>query len=352
MAKKDTLRALIEKGIPEDLANRISDKLTLGALKKTSPDVLLKNGFSKKEVSEIFEILGINSTKKDSGKKTVIKEFTTAIKGIGPSKAEALYDAGFRSLEQLKNTPTEVIAVAGGIGKKYAESISKQLSPSKGEVIQEFIKIRGVGQKKAEALWDAGFHKMMDLKSKSDEQIKKVEGLENLIEDIREYVDEKGMPDSLPLQELPPSPELIHEPKKNAELRKKVEEYSRQEGSRIKNDLKNKIKVIDGINLIAQKISTDSAGVVKDLAFQMKNEIDNLVLVLGAEIKNKAHLSVMISDNLVKERNLHAGNMVKELAKEIRGGGGGQPFFATAGGSDPSGLVKALEKVVTMVKQS
>ena len=68
------------------------------------------------------------------------------VANIGPSKAEALYDAGFRSLEQLKNTPTEVIAVAGGIGKKYAESISKQLSPSKDEVIDEFVKIKGVGQ--------------------------------------------------------------------------------------------------------------------------------------------------------------------------------------------------------------
>ncbi len=224
MAKKDTLRALIEKGIPEHLANRISDTLTLGALKKTSPDILLEKGFTKKEISEIFETLDINVTKKDSAKKTVIKEFTKAIKGIGPSKAEALYDAGFRCLEQLKNTPTEVIAIAGGIGKKYAESISKQLSPSKDEVIEEFIKIKGVGQKKAEALWDAGFHNVMDLKSRSDEQIKKVEGLENLVEDIRKYVDEKAMPDMLPIQELPPSPEIIDEPEKNAGLRKKIVE--------------------------------------------------------------------------------------------------------------------------------
>ena len=224
MAKKDTLRALIKKGVPEDLANRISDKFTLGALKKTDPDVLIKQGFTKKEASEIFESLGINATKKDSIKKTVIKEFTKAIKGIGPSKAEALYDAGFRSIEQLKNTPTEVIAVAGGIGKKYAESISKQLSPSKEEVIEEFIQIKGVGQKKAEALWDAGFHNVMDLKSRSDEQIKRVEGLENLVDDIREYVDEKAMPDTLPLQELPPSPEIIDEDKKNAALRKKIKE--------------------------------------------------------------------------------------------------------------------------------
>ncbi len=222
MAKKDTLRALIEKGIPEHLANRISDKFTLGALKKTSPDALINKGFTKKEISEIFEILDINATTKDNPKKTVIKEFTKAIKGIGPSKAEALYDAGFRSLEQLKNTPTEVIAVAGGIGKKYAENISKQLSPSKDEVLDEFIKIKGVGQKKAEALWDAGFHNVMDLKIRSDEQIKKVEGLENLVEDIRKYVDERAMPETLPLQELPPSPEIIDEPEKNAALRKKI----------------------------------------------------------------------------------------------------------------------------------
>ena len=229
MAKKDTLRALIEKGIPEHLANKISDKFTLGALKKTSPDALIKKDFSKKEIKEIFETLGIKTTKKDNTKKTVIKEFTKAIKGIGPSKAEALYDAGFRSLEQLKNTPTEVIAVAGGIGKKYAESISKQLSPSKDEVIDEFVKIKGVGQKKAEALWDAGFHNLMDLKSRTDEQIKKVEGLENLIEDIRKYVDEKAMPDTLPIQELPPSPEIIDEPEKNAELRKKIMELLEEE---------------------------------------------------------------------------------------------------------------------------
>jgi DNA-directed RNA polymerase subunit A" len=222
MAKKDTLRALIEKGIPEHLANKIADHFTLGALKKTSQEVLIKKGFTKKEISEVFTTLGITADKRDDAKKTVIKEFTKAIKGIGPSKAEALYDAGFRSLEQLKNTATEVIAIAGGIGKKYAESITKQLSPSKDEVLEEFVKIKGIGQKKAEALWDSGFHTLMDLKIRSDEQIKKVEGLENLVEDIREYVDEKGMPETLPLQELPPSPEIIDEPEKNAALRKKI----------------------------------------------------------------------------------------------------------------------------------
>jgi alanyl-tRNA synthetase len=130
----------------------------------------------------------------------------------------------------------------------------------------------------------------------------------------------------------------------NAELRKKVEEYGHHEVKRIKNNLKDKITEKDGINFIAAKISADSAAIIKDVAFQMKNEIENLFLVLAAEIRGKAHLSVMISDNLIKSKKLHAGNIVKELAREIKGGGGGQPFFATAGGSDPSGIEDALSK--------
>lgn len=135
----------------------------------------------------------------------------------------------------------------------------------------------------------------------------------------------------------------------NSELRKKVEEYSKHEIKRIKNNLKGKAVEISGINFIAQKISADSTAVVKDLAFQIKGEIENLFLVLGVEIHKKAHLVVMISDNLVKEKDLNAGKIVKELASEIRGGGGGQAFFATAGGSDTGGIQKALAKAEKII---
>ncbi len=135
----------------------------------------------------------------------------------------------------------------------------------------------------------------------------------------------------------------------NADLSKKIEEYSKHEVKRIKNNLKDQATEISGINFIAQKISTDSADIVKDLAYQMRGEIENLFLVLAAEIHHKAHLAIMISDNLVKEKKLHAGKIVKELAKEINGGGGGQPFFATAGGSDSSGIGKALERAEEIV---
>ena len=87
----------------------------------------------------------------------------------------------------------------------------------------------------------------------------------------------------------------------------------------------------------------DSGAAIKDLCFELKQE-DNTFIVLGAEVSGKPQLFVAVSDNLVKDKKFHAGNIVKELAKEINGGGGGQPFFATAGGTEAKGLEKALEK--------
>ena len=73
------------------------------------------------------------------------------------------------------------------------------------------------------------------------------------------------------------------------------------------------------------------------------------MIVFGAEVNGKPQLMVAISENLTKDKDLHAGNMIRELAKEIQGGGGGQPFFATAGGKDVAGLDKAIEKAKEMI---
>jgi alanyl-tRNA synthetase len=81
---------------------------------------------------------------------------------------------------------------------------------------------------------------------------------------------------------------------------------------------------------------------VKDIIFQIKSE-HNAALVIGLDLGEKAQLSVAFSEDLIKDRNWHAGNLVKELAREISGGGGGQPAFATAGGKNPAGLDKALQ---------
>jgi alanyl-tRNA synthetase len=137
--------------------------------------------------------------------------------------------------------------------------------------------------------------------------------------------------------------------KENTELSKKIEAFSRERLKILKTNLKSKVLLENGVNIIAEKVDIDNAGMVKDLAFQLKGEIDNLYLVLGAEINGKPNLTVMISDELVEEKELNAGQIVREAGKEIKGGGGGQPFYATAGGKDPSGIPAAIEKALSFL---
>jgi alanyl-tRNA synthetase len=130
----------------------------------------------------------------------------------------------------------------------------------------------------------------------------------------------------------------------NTELKKQLEQLVREKAQLVKHELKAKIQLEKGINFLAEKIDLDNADAIKDIAFQLRAETDNLFAVLAAEIKGKPSLSVIISDSLVKEKNLNASNIVRELAKEIQGGGGGQAFYATAGGNNLEGIQKALAK--------
>ncbi len=140
---------------------------------------------------------------------------------------------------------------------------------------------------------------------------------------------------------------LINE---NNSLKKKIENYEKENVKNIKQTLKNQILSIQNINVIAKKIDMDSPASIKDLAYQLKGEVENLFLIVGAEIKGKANLTIMISENLVETKKLHAGNIIRTVAKEIQGGGGGQPFFATAGGKNPNGIDAAIQKALDTIK--
>ena len=135
----------------------------------------------------------------------------------------------------------------------------------------------------------------------------------------------------------------------NAELSKQIEVFNRERLKIVKSNLKSKVLQEHGVNIISGLIDMDNAGMIKDLAFQLKNEIENLFLVLGAEIDGKPSLTVMIAENIVAEKGLNAGQIVREAGKEIKGGGGGQPFYATAGGKDASGLDAAIEKALSFL---
>jgi alanyl-tRNA synthetase len=136
----------------------------------------------------------------------------------------------------------------------------------------------------------------------------------------------------------------------NSKLKKEIEKAVMEKSTGLKDELAKKVEVVNGVNFIAQKVQLPSADAIKNLAYQLKDIVPNLFLVLAADIDGKPGLTVMIAESLVKERNMNAGAIVRELAKEIKGGGGGQPFFATAGGSDVSGIGRALEKARTFVQ--
>jgi alanyl-tRNA synthetase len=125
-------------------------------------------------------------------------------------------------------------------------------------------------------------------------------------------------------------------------LQKKVEVLENEKLQALKNELLEKVETINGTNVLALKIEVPNAEALKQLAYELKAKLNNAYLVLGAEIGGKPQIAVMIDEDTMTARNLHAGNIVKEAAKEMRGGGGGQPHFATAGGNDPSGLEKAI----------
>ncbi|MFN7313172.1 MAG: alanine--tRNA ligase-related protein, partial [Bacteroidota bacterium] len=153
--------------------------------------------------------------------------------------------------------------------------------------------------------------------------------------------------DLLKAKDLAKSVEQLLQEK--AELSKKLEAFEAEKTVQLKNELKQKVTSQSNGNVLIERVTVSSAEQLKNLSFQLRNEIENLFCVLGCELNGKPMLSVMISDNLVADNKLHAGNIVKELAKHIQGGGGGQPFYATAGGNNSNGLADALAKAKTIL---
>ncbi|TWO34469.1 alanine--tRNA ligase [Seonamhaeicola sediminis] len=135
----------------------------------------------------------------------------------------------------------------------------------------------------------------------------------------------------------------------NTSLRKQIESLLKDKAKNIKRELKNELTNVNGIQFLAKKVDLDAAG-IKDVAFELGNQFNNLFLLLGTEQNGKALLSCYISKDLVTNKQFNAVQVVRELGKYIQGGGGGQPFFATAGGKNPAGIEAALIAAQEFVK--
>ena len=133
----------------------------------------------------------------------------------------------------------------------------------------------------------------------------------------------------------------------NADLRKQVEDIMREKAAELKKDMIAKQKVVNGITIL-KAYTTLNAEFVKDIAFQLRTEVENSLIIIGSAAEGKPLLTAAASDSVVAA-GVNIGKSIREAAKLIQGGGGGQPHFATAGGKDVNGIHPAVEKLVEIL---
>jgi alanyl-tRNA synthetase len=236
----------------------------------------------------------------------------------------------------------------------YAEAISGGVTALFGEKYGDYVRVITFDEKFSKELCGGthvratghiGFFKIIS-ESAVAAGVRRIEAITGIA--AENYINEQ----SKLIQQLK---ELLKNPKDiaksvetlledNSKLKKEAEKAVLEKASGLKQGLADKVESINGINFIAQKVELPNADAIKSLAMGLKDMVPNLFLVLTAEIDGKPSITVLVEDNLSKSKGLNAGAIIRELAKEIQGGGGGQPFFATAGGKDASGLPKVLEK--------
>jgi len=142
---------------------------------------------------------------------------------------------------------------------------------------------------------------------------------------------------------------VLHE---HSSLSKQVGKFQKNMLGVLAKTLEDLMERVGDISLVTTRVDLDNPGLLKDLAFQLRSRYPKLCLILGAEIDGKAHLAIMFSDLAIKTYELNASTLIREVSREIQGGGGGQPFFATAGGKNPAGIDKALQRAQALLKES
>ena len=131
-------------------------------------------------------------------------------------------------------------------------------------------------------------------------------------------------------------------------MRKEIEKFQAQAVERAKVELMNRAREVNGVKVISAVLPLEPAA-AKDLVFKLREAIpENLVAVIGSTSNDKPLLTVMFSDDMVKDHALNAGKIIREAAKLIQGGGGGQPHYAQAGGKNLDGINAAVDKVIEL----
>ncbi|MEA3463392.1 MAG: alanine--tRNA ligase [Bacteroidota bacterium] len=142
---------------------------------------------------------------------------------------------------------------------------------------------------------------------------------------------------------------VLHE---HSSLSKQVGKFQKNMLGVLAKTLEDKMERIGDVTLVTSRVELDNPGLLRDLAFHLRSRYPKVCLILGAEIEGKAHLAIMLADLAIKTYDLNASTIIREVSKEIQGGGGGQPFFATAGGKNPAGIDLALKRAKEIIKEA
>lgn len=239
-------------------------------------------------------------------------------------------------LHELRNTSMDTAQDMGAIalfGEKYGDSV---------RVIQFGNSVELCGGTHVSSTGKIGLFKLTTETAVAS-GIRRIEAItsttaEELLRTKASQLDEIALLFKNPKNLLAAVEDMIS---KNQQLQKEVEGMIKEKAKVIKGELKNKIVPFNGIQLLAEKITLD-AGSIKDILYQLKGETENFVGIIGGIDGDKCSLTIIIDEAIVKDKSLDAGKIIREISKHIQGGGGGQAFFATAGGKNPQGLDQAL----------
>jgi alanyl-tRNA synthetase len=180
--------------------------------------------------------------------------------------------------------------------------------------------------------------------------VRRIEAISNVAAERLAYEEQQALSslrEMLKAKDIQKSIEGLMQEK--AALQKKLEALESEKTQALKQVLKTKVVAKNGYQVLVEEVEIANAEQLKNLSFQLRQELPNLVCILGCGLNQKPLLSIIIADELVQTKNWHAGNMVKQLAKHIQGGGGGQAFYATAGGNKLEGIAAALEEARAML---
>jgi len=257
-------------------------------------------------------------------------------------KIEALVATEIRAnikLDERRNTPIEEAQKLGAMalfGEKYGDSV---------RVIKFGDSIELCGGIHVPTTSQIGLFKIIT-ETAVAAGIRRIEAITGETAE-KYYKDKANRLDSI--AELLKNPKDLHKGvedliSNNQSLTKQLEQFQKEKSTVIKAGLKQKINTIDGINFLGEIVELDGAS-IKDILFQLKGETENFFGVLGGKESDKCTLSIIASDEVISSKNIDAGKIIREVSKHIQGGGGGQAFFATAGGKNTSGLSAAIDEI-------